>query len=255
MEVAVRKWLMLGQVAAVLAVMGLVALPAVAKKKKGGGGGGGGNQAPQVFEEQDPQPPPPQPQPTDNPQPAETSPSPAPPPTAPDKSAIISARQDVETTAKAFDDMVAKLKEDFEASDDFVAARKAVEEAKQAVEAAKAAIIERLKDKSAYVRAVKAADDAKAKVADLRSSDSTDPKQLSAAAKASFDAEHAVTQIVQGAMVGDANVAAAQDRLTQATAKVMQMRADFRSSMPQNADYIAAKKARDDAANKFASMH
>jgi len=81
-----------------------------------------------------------------------------------------------------------------------------------------------------------------------------DPRSISDASQAVFDLGNVIGPIEQKAIEADPVAAEAKSKLDAAIAIVNKMLNDFMVNMKLNPDYVAAKKALDDATAKLATL-
>lgn len=151
---------------------------------------------------------------------------------------VIKAQEDLSAVEK-------RLRDDFEKGDDFTKADAALKQAQGDYDAAVKAAVDKIKDKPEYAAAV----DALKKVEDEQITARLNPgaKVDPELAGRVMDARMAVHKLEIDA--GDADPAAkdAKAKVIAAKEAMGALRGKFDESMRQDADYVAAKKALDDA--------
>ena len=166
---------------------------------------------------------------------------------------LMKARADVTKAQTALDTLTAKLTSDYEASDEYTAAKKALADAADALNAAKVPVLAALKDAPEYKGALADEADAAKKLADLKASDS--PRtQINAANDDLFKLSAVNGKLETQAYAADPGVQSAQTALQTAKENLNKLKTGFKASLPENADYAAAKKTLDDAQTKLASL-
>lgn len=154
---------------------------------------------------------------------------------------VIKAQEDLDAVEK-------RLRGEFEKSDDYTKADAALKQAQADYDAAVRSAVEKIKDKPEYA----AAQDTLRKVEEeqlahrLNPSAAPDPELAGRV----MDARMAVRKMELDAGDADPAVKEAKGKLTTAKEAMVQLRAKFEASMKENADYVAAKKALDDAKAK-----
>jgi hypothetical protein len=160
----------------------------------------------------------------------------------------------VETDTAALEKIVKKLTDDFKQTPDYKVAEKAVQDASAAFDLAKAPVIAALPGSSpAYKQAKTQQAIVQKKYNSLKDSDPSSPTLL-ALGQQIFDIGNAMGPIEEGAVEDDPACMVAKKKLDATIAAVTKLMDDFKVSLKQNADWIAANAALTDAQTRLAAL-
>ena len=157
------------------------------------------------------------------------------------------ARADEKKALVAVSAAHGKLMKGFDTKPETVEANKKIVAAKQAYDAAAAPLLKALEGKPEYKAEQEAVVKADQDVTAVRANPEATAQQRMDAAKKALDARNEVSQARTRALAGNAEVAKAKSDLDEATAALNKLRADFETSIADDPDLAAAKKALDDA--------
>jgi hypothetical protein len=178
-------------------------------------------------------------------------PTPLPPPV--DRSGSINARKQVQTAQAekekaqaALNEIVTKLRTDFEAGEEWQAASKAQKEAQAEHDALRKPIVEAVKKKPAYVKAEADKRKAEETLADYRLNNIIGNPVIEAA-KNRADASAELTRLENDALSADPKYVEWKKKLQEANVQVAALKKQFEASVPMDMNYMEAKKAVDAA--------
>jgi len=142
-----------------------------------------------------------------------------------------------------------KIEKAFEASPDWIEAQTQLKQAQTELETASKPILDDLKSKPEYEQAVQRQSDAKAQVAANQQNPSTaTPAKLTTPATQALDAADDVTKMEEAAIAADPKAAELKAKVATAGAKLNALTQQRDAAVLADPEWIAAKKAHDQAA-------
>jgi len=167
---------------------------------------------------------------------------------------VQAAQSDVTKAQAALNEVVGKLRSDFEAGKDWQDAQAAQKQAQAEFEAAKKPIVEAVKKKLNYQTAEKEKAEAEKQLADLRARNVIGDPILKAVNKQA-DATAEMMKLENDALNADPKVLEARKKLAEATAAVIALKKQFDSSISTDAGWQENKKAVDMAQEQVATAN
>ncbi len=156
------------------------------------------------------------------------------------------AKLEVTRAKGALDQLTTKMKNDFEAGDDWQKASAALKSAQAEYDALRKPLVEAMKKRPDYVKAEQDKVKAEQEIADLRSSGTFGDPMIKAATKRA-EANSALGKIETDAFNAEPKFVEARKKLAEATTQVASLKKQFETAMAGDKDYQEAKKAVDTA--------
>jgi len=170
------------------------------------------------------------------------------------KKKITAAQADVTTAQKALAEVVAKLRADFEAGQDWQTASAAQKQAQADYDAARKPVIEAAKKKSNYQSAEKEKAEAEKSLADLRTRNVIGEPILKAVNRQA-DATNEMMKLENEALNADPKVVETRKALAEANAAVVALKKQFDTSLAADTGWQEAKKGVDTAQEQVATAN
>ena len=162
------------------------------------------------------------------------------------KKKITAAEAEVKRAQQALADVVAKLRSDFEAGQDWQTAAAAQKQAQADYEAAKKPVVEAVKKKPAFASAEREKAEAEKELADLRAKNTIGEPILKAVNKQA-DATAAMMKLENDALNADPKVAETRKKLADANMALAALKKQFDGSLAADTNWQEAKKGVDTA--------
>jgi hypothetical protein len=170
------------------------------------------------------------------------------------KKKITAAQSEVTKAQQALADVVAKLRSDFEAGQDWQTAAAAQKQAQADYDAARKPVIEAAKKKPNYQSAEKEKAEAEKALADLRTRNVIGEPILKAVNRQA-DATNEMMKVENEALNADPKVVETRKKLAEANAAVVALKKQFDTSLASDTGWQEAKKGVDMAQEQVASAN
>ena len=167
------------------------------------------------------------------------------------KKKVTAAEADVKKAQQSVAEVVAKLRADFEAGQDWQNATAAQKQAQADYEAARKPVVEAVKKKPAYQNAERAKAEAEKELADLRARNVIGEAILKAVNKQA-DATSEMMKVENEALNAEPKVVDARKKLAEANTAVAALRKQFDGSLASDTGWQEAKKGVDTAQEQVA---
>ncbi len=151
------------------------------------------------------------------------------------------AERDVSTAFRAMEQVMEKLRPEFEASPAWIEAQQELQRCKADRDAAVNPVLEKLRQQQNYKAAVEAKSTAQAEVEKLRVA-GTKPNQFTAAATKSALASQEITRLELEALKADPLSQAALEKLGEAGKQCAELRSQFNESIKNRPEVVAARQ-------------
>jgi trimeric autotransporter adhesin len=163
------------------------------------------------------------------------------------KSQVAASHAELTKAERAVSEVTKKYQDSFNARPDVIEATAKVTNAKSVYDAAAAPVLATLTSSADYQTARATADEARQRLDNVKADASATPSVRIQAAKEALADKDALTKMRMAALASDSKVSAAKAELMTATQALANLRQQYDDSLKQDADYVSAKSAFDDA--------